>query len=98
MAVPKQHKTKSRRNQRRMHLYLKGPSLSLCPKCKKPVLLHTVCQSCGFYKGQEVIDVLKKLTKKEKKQKEKEMAAQEKAEKKEGKKEEGMSWEGLSKK
>ena len=98
MAVPKQKHTKSRRNKRRMHLFIKGSSLSLCKKCGKPVLPHTVCQNCGYYKGVEVIDVLKKLTKKERKKKEKEMAAKEATDKKEGKKGDALSWEGLSKK
>ncbi|MCK4781918.1 50S ribosomal protein L32 [Candidatus Parcubacteria bacterium] len=95
MAVPKQRKTKSRRNQRRSHINLKAPLLIKCPKCGKPVKPHTVCWSCGFYKGKEVIDVLAKLTKKEKKQKEKEMAVH----KKEKAKDEGaLSMEQLSKK
>ena len=80
MAVPKQRHTKSRRNNRRMHLFLKMPVLSKCPKCGKPVLPHTICWNCGYYKGEEVVDVLKKLTKKEKKMREKEMKAKEKEE------------------
>jgi large subunit ribosomal protein L32 len=95
--VPKQRHTKSRRNKRRMHHFIDAPSLSVCPKCKKPVLLHTVCQSCGYYKGAEVIDVMKKLTKKEKKQKEKEMKAAQEAEGKQNSKKE-VSLEELSKK
>ena len=79
-----------------MHLYLEAPVLSRCPKCGKPALSHTVCSSCGYYKGNEVIDVLKKLTKKERKSKEKEMKTEEKA-KKGAKGEETMSWEKLSK-
>jgi len=78
-----------------MHLYLEKPDLRFCPKCGKAVLPHTVCQSCGYYKGQEVIDVMKKLTKKEKKQKEKEMKAKEADEKKEGG---PLNWEKMSKK
>lgn len=81
MAVPKQRKTKSRRNQRRMHLFITKAALTLCQKCKKPVLPHTVCKNCGYYKGREVINVLKKLTKKEKKEKEKEIKKAEKEEK-----------------
>ncbi|MCR4284315.1 MAG: 50S ribosomal protein L32 [Parcubacteria group bacterium] len=38
---------------------------------------HRVCKNCGSYKGKEVIDVLARLTKKEKKHKEKELQSQE---------------------
>lgn len=94
MAVPKKRHTKSRRNKRRMHIFLKAPNLIKCPKCGKPVLPHTVCSNCGYYKGMEVIDVLKKLTKKERKKKEKEMREREKEEKKK----KPLSLEELSKK
>jgi large subunit ribosomal protein L32 len=80
-----------------MHLFLEAPTLSLCPKCQKEVLPHTVCQNCGYYKGEMVVDVMKKLTKKERKQKEKEMAAKE-AEQGAAQKGAEPSWEGLSKK
>jgi len=69
MAVPKQRKTKSRVKQRRMHQYIETKNLVKCKKCEKPTLPHTVCKSCGFYKGQEVINVLKKTDKKEQKRK-----------------------------
>lgn len=98
MGVPKQRHTKSRRDKRRMHLFLKKPVLSKCPKCGKPVLPHTICWNCGYYKGNEVIDILKKLTKKEKKKKEKEMKAKQQAEKKEVGKEKPLTWEEMSKK
>jgi large subunit ribosomal protein L32 len=97
MGVPKQRHTKSRRDKRRMHIFLKAPTLAKCPKCGKPVLPHTVCQNCGYYKGVEVIDVLEKLTKKERKKREREMKAKEAEEKKEGK-ERPLSWEELSRK
>jgi len=80
-----------------MHLFLKKPGLTKCPKCGKPVLPHTVCPNCGYYKGKEVIDVLKKLTKKERKKREKEMKVKE-AEEKEKAKEKPLTWEELSKK
>ena len=96
MAVPKQRKTKSRRNQRRMHIFIKEPALKNCSKCGKPALSHTVCFNCGYYKGREVIDVLGKLDKKEKKKKEKEINAKEEQEKEEGGK--PMNLQDLSKK
>lgn len=64
-----------------MHLFAKSPALVKCKKCGKLVLPHTVCQNCGYYKGTEIINVLEKLTKKEKKRRQKEIAAQEKGEK-----------------
>ena len=94
MAVPKQRHTKSRRNKRRMHLFLKGPVLSLCPKCSKEVLPHTVCWNCGYYKGREVVNVLAKLDKKERRQREKEMKKKEKEETEE----KPLTWQELSKK
>ena len=94
MAVPKQRHTKSRRNKRRMHLFLKGPVLSLCQKCSKEVLPHTVCWNCGYYKGREVVNVLAKLDKKERRQREKEMKMKEKEETEE----KPLTWQELSKK
>lgn len=98
MSVPKQRKTKSKRDKRRANIFIKPPALTLCKKCSKKVLPHTVCLNCGYYKGVEVINVLKKLTKKEKKQKEREMKAKEIAEKREIRKEEAMGLGELSKK
>ncbi len=96
MAVPKQKHTKSRRDKRRANIFLKAPTLTTCPKCGKPILPYTACFNCGYYKGMEVIDVLKKLTKKEKKQKEKEITA--KGEEKKVAEKKSLSWEDLSKK
>jgi len=60
-----------------MHIFITPAALTTCPKCKKPALPHTVCKNCGFYKGKEVLNVMAKLTKKEKKIKEKEIKAAE---------------------
>lgn len=78
MAVPKQGHTRAKVGKSRMHKYIKPVRLNVCPKCKKPILSHTVCLNCGSYKGVEVIDVLAKLTKKEQKIKEKEIQKAEK--------------------
>ena len=81
MAVPKQRHTKTRRNNRRMHLFIKDVVLAVCSKCGKKVRPHTICQYCGYYKNIEAVNVLEKLNKKEKKKREKEIAGREKEEK-----------------
>ena len=74
--------TRSATGQRRSHHALKKARFSKCPKCGEAIVPHRVCHNCGVYKGREVIDVLKKLAKKERKNKEKELKSQEeKAEK-----------------
>jgi len=73
MAVPRSHLAKGRQGRRRSHLALKKKSLVECSNCKKKRAPHTVCKNCGYYKGTEIINVLAKLTKKEKKIKEKEI-------------------------
>ena len=67
--------TKGKRKRRRSHLALEKTFLSVCGKCEREVLPHHVCAYCGFYNGREVIDVLAKLDKKEKKKRLKEEAA-----------------------
>jgi large subunit ribosomal protein L32 len=94
MAVPKKHTTKSKRDKKRMHIFLRAVELVVCEHCGKKKLPHAVCQNCGFYKGKEVIDVLGKLEKKERKQREKEIKEREKEEKKE----KPLTLEELSKK
>lgn len=94
MAVPKQRKTKSRRDQRRMHIFIKSPNTRVCSKCGQKKLPHVACPNCGYYKGREVIDVLKKLDKKEQKRKQKEIESN----KKESGENKPLSAEDLSKK
>lgn len=77
-----------------MHLFIKKPIFSKCTKCGKEVLPHCVCGHCGYYKNREIINILEKLTKKERKKREKEMHVKEEAERKE---EKSLSMEGLSK-
>ena len=81
-----------------MHLGIKKPTTTKCLKCGHFVLPHNVCHNCGYYKGVEVINVLEKLNKKEKKQREKEMKAKEAEGKGEAIKEKPLTWEETSKK
>lgn len=76
MVVRMRH-THSATRQRRSHHALQTALLSKCSHCGKPVLPHVMCQNCGYYKGRQVIDVLAKLSKKERKKKEKELHAHE---------------------
>ncbi|MCX6721061.1 MAG: 50S ribosomal protein L32 [Candidatus Staskawiczbacteria bacterium] len=94
MAVPRHKHTRAKVGKTRMHKHIKRVFLNICPKCKKPILSHTVCKNCGFYKGKEIINVLADLTKKEKKIKEKEIKAAEKEQKEES----PLTMEELSKK
>ena len=73
MAVPKNRHTKSRRDRKRSHLKLQAVTTVRCSKCNAPVMPHVMCENCGTYKGREVVDVLAKLTKRERKAKEQEI-------------------------
>ncbi len=77
MPVPRQRHTKSKRNRQRSHQALKLLHLAKCPKCGQSILAHQACKNCGTYKGREVINVLKKLTKREQKKRRKELEVQE---------------------
>lgn len=72
MVVRMKH-TKGKRNRVRSHHALKTRRLAVCSHCARPVLPHRVCTNCGYYAGRQVIDVLAKLDKKERKKKEKEL-------------------------
>jgi len=63
MAVPKQKSSKGRTKRRRAHKSISVKNVVKCPHCGKPTMPHRVCPNCGFYKDQEIVDVLKKLDK-----------------------------------
>ena len=66
--------TRAHRDNRRSHHALKGASLSVCKNCGEKFKSHTVCNTCGFYNGREVIDMKKEAVKKAKKTKESQTA------------------------
>lgn len=72
MVVRMRH-TKGKRNRVRSHHALKAKNLARCSHCKAEIYPHMVCANCGYYKGRQVVDVLAKLDKKERKKKEKEL-------------------------
>lgn len=67
--VIRMRSTRSHTGNRRSHHALKATGIMACTKCKKPTLPHKLCANCGTYKGKEVVDVLKKVNRKQKKKK-----------------------------
>jgi large subunit ribosomal protein L32 len=66
--VPKKRKTSTRGKQGRSHDRLKIINLLKCPKCGDPVVPHTVCLTCGYYRNREILHLETKLDKKLKKE------------------------------
>ncbi|NLC77438.1 MAG: 50S ribosomal protein L32 [Clostridia bacterium] len=55
MGVPKRRQSHSRKNKRRSQWRkTTGPTLTECPQCHEMRLSHTMCPSCGYYKGKAV--------------------------------------------
>lgn len=78
--------TKGKRNMTRSHHALKHLVFSTCSHCGKDLLPHTLCQNCGWYAGRQIVDVLAKLDKKERKKREKELHQHEEGQPEETKK------------
>lgn len=60
MPNPKHRHSKTRRDLRRAHDFIKPYQLSKCPNCGVEKLPHRVCPSCGYYRGREVTAGAKK--------------------------------------
>ena len=60
---PKRKLSKGRRDRRRAHDFLTTSNLVQCSNCGEMRLPHTVCPSCGFYQGREVVSVEKEAKK-----------------------------------
>jgi len=74
MVVRMRH-TKSHTANRRSHHALKSAHFAKCGNCQELKKGHTVCKACGFYRGMKVLDLVKKIEKKQKKAKAKEVEA-----------------------
>ena len=67
--VVRMRSTKSHTKNRRSHHALASTSFVKCENCKILKKRHTVCLSCGYYRGMKVLDLIKKMEKKQKKEK-----------------------------
>ena len=56
-AVPKNKKSKSKRDMRRNNFRLKALNIIECPRCHAKKIAHRVCQSCGYYNNTEIIQI-----------------------------------------
>ncbi|HAS80816.1 MAG: 50S ribosomal protein L32 [Candidatus Nomurabacteria bacterium GW2011_GWE1_32_28] len=74
MVVRMRH-TKSHTANRRSHHALVSTGLTKCANCQSFKKRHTVCASCGFYRGKKVLDLIKKIERKQKKEKAKKAEA-----------------------
>lgn len=54
MAVQQNKKSRSRKGMRRSHDHVTKPNVIYC-QCGEPTLPHSVCPSCGKYKGRQVV-------------------------------------------
>jgi LSU ribosomal protein L32P len=57
MAVPKRKTSRSRRGMRRSHDAIVSMKSAECSNCGTRKLPHHVCNSCGTYKGRQIVDV-----------------------------------------
>lgn len=55
MGVPKRRTSKARKNKRRAMIKIASPTVISCPHCHEPKMAHRVCQACGYYREQEVL-------------------------------------------
>jgi len=64
MVIRMRH-TRSHTGNRRSHHALKAEVFTSCSNCGGKKQTHTLCKNCGYYRGRKVIDVVKKVEKKQ---------------------------------
>ena len=55
MPVPKRKTSKSKRNMRASTKGLEPKAIVVCQTCQAPLIPHSACTSCGYYKGVKVV-------------------------------------------
>jgi len=56
MAHPKRKHSNQRTAKRRTHDKAAVPTLAVCPNCSAAYIYHTVCNSCGYYRGKLAVE------------------------------------------
>lgn len=56
---PKKRHSRARQGKRRASIKLETPRFTPCANCGNTILPHTVCPSCGYYKGTKYLQVKK---------------------------------------
>ncbi|HEV3393112.1 MAG TPA: 50S ribosomal protein L32 [Chthoniobacterales bacterium] len=57
MGVPKRKTSKMRLRSRKAANRWHAPQFAKCPQCGSTVRGHSVCPSCGYYKGRQILTV-----------------------------------------
>lgn len=52
---PKKRTSHQRQGKRRANIKLGSPTITICKNCGSSIKPHTVCKSCGYYKGKLVL-------------------------------------------
>lgn len=52
---PKRRHSRARKGKRRASISLSIPNAIVCANCNAMNLAHTICKTCGFYRGKEYI-------------------------------------------
>jgi large subunit ribosomal protein L32 len=65
-AVPKNKRSKSKRDMKRNSFKLTVLSIVECPRCRAKKVAHRVCKACGYYDNKEIIKLEKKSKEKQK--------------------------------
>ena len=57
MAVPKRKKSRSNtRHRKAQWMKTAAPAIGKCNQCGQPRRPHTVCPTCGTYRGRQVVE------------------------------------------
>ncbi len=56
MPVPKRKRSRARRDKRFANWGIKAQQITQCANCQVPLLPHSACRACGFYKGSKVLE------------------------------------------